>query len=92
MGKIFNYKETVQCIDTEEWLSNTHHCNCEHSIFKHPHHKHIITCDLRIMKDRKLHALLTRRPNYRENKRITWNKAMELTVNDRIDGMGERTN
>ena len=79
-GKIFNSKETVQSIDVEEWLSNTHHCNCEHSIFKDLHHQHIITGDLRIVKDRILHALLIKGPNCRENKRINCNKAMELTM------------
>ena len=61
-------------------MVNTHHCNCEHSVFKDPHHKHIIIGDLRIVKDRKFCTLLTKVPNYGENKRINWNKAMELTM------------
>ena len=50
-------------MDIEEWLNNARHCNCEHSILKDPHHKHIITGELRIVKDRELCALLTKGQN-----------------------------
>ena len=50
----------MQSIDVEEWFNNAHHCNREDSVFKGAHHKHIITGDLRIAKDRKFRALLTK--------------------------------
>ena len=73
-------RRKLQSIDVEEGLNNTTHFNCEHSVFNDLHHKHIITGDLRRLKDRKLCALLPKGTSYRENKRINCNKAIELQM------------
>ena len=68
-NKILNYKDTVNSIYVEDEISSTlitDPCQCEHSLFIYPHHKHIITDDLRIVGNSKLRKLLTKGPNYRE--------------------------
>ena len=59
-------------------------------MFNNLHHKHIITGDLRILKDRKLCTLFTKGPNYRGNKRSKWNKAMGLTMTELTEWMREQ--
>ena len=34
--------------------------DCTNSSFRHPHHKHVITGDLRIIKNNKLRELITK--------------------------------
>ena len=47
---------------------NTDKCECKHSPFIGPHHKHI-TGDLRIAENSKPQKLLFKGPNYREPSR-----------------------
>ena len=49
-NKILNYKETVDSIFVDDEVSftlNSEPCDCLNSPFSDPHHKHIITGDLR---------------------------------------------
>ena len=51
-SKILNYIYTVNPIYVEDEISftlNTDPCECEHSLLIDPHHKRIITVDLRIV-------------------------------------------
>ena len=62
-NKILNYKDCVDSIYVEDeilFILNTDLCECEHSPFTDPHHKHIITDDLRIIGNSKLRKLLTK--------------------------------
>ena len=82
--KTLNYKHAVNSIYVDEDVSfcfNTDQCYCTNSSFCGPHHKHIITEDLRIIKNSKLIKLLTRSSNYREPRTINFSKVLiEITT------------
>ena len=96
-NKIFNYKQTVEDIRVDEEVSftlNTDLCKCKDSKFFDPHHKHVITGDLRIVENQKLRKLLTKGPNYREP--VTTNFKHALTkitaaINSCINSFAEKT-
>ena len=78
-NKILNYKEVVSSLDIVvdddlSFVRNLPSCECEGSEFCDPHHKHVITGDLRIVSHQKLRKLLTRGPNFREAKTLNYNK------------------
>ena len=75
---ILNYKETINDIVIDDDVSftiNSEPCDCSSSVYCDPDHKHILTGDLRIVKNSKLRKLLTKGPNYRESKGIDFEKA-----------------
>ena len=76
-GKIFNYKQVVNSINCENWILNDNSCECNDSPFCDPYHKHIVTGDLRFIKNVHLRNLLYKGPKYRENERIRWDKVLE---------------
>ena len=52
-NKIFNYKDTVESIDTEDlntFGTNLRSCQCDNSPFVDPDHGHIMTGDLSFVK------------------------------------------
>ena len=60
-NKFLNYKETDNFIYDEDEISfnlNTDSCDCEHSPFIDPHHKHIVTGDLKVIGNSRLRKLL----------------------------------
>ena len=74
-NKIFNYKQTVADIDTNDqstYGTGLASCDCQGSEFCDPHHGHILTGDLRIIANQKLRKLVSRGPNFREAKTIHW--------------------
>ena len=81
-----NYEETVRSIQhtndddvrftTNSESNSTFPCSCSESSFCDPHHGHIVTGDLRIIENAKLRKLLTKGPNYRENKTINYSKCI----------------
>ena len=78
-NKILNYKEAAGSISGDEDVSfcfNNDQCVSANSSFWDPYHKHIITGDLRITKNNKFTKLLTKRPNYREPRKINFSKAL----------------
>ena len=78
-NKILNYKDTVESIYIDEdvsFITNTGDCQCSDSEFCDPHHKHIVTGDLRIVENTKLRKLLSKGPNYREPCTINFNKCI----------------
>ena len=71
-SKIFNYRQTILEIDFQHdeevgFLNNNYPCDCSSSEYRDPFHEHILTGDLRIIKDNKLKELFSKGPNYREN-------------------------
>ena len=75
LNKIFNYKQTVADIDTNDLVTygtGLESCDCESSEFCDPHHGHILTGDLRVIDNQKLRKLVSRGPNFREPKMINW--------------------
>ena len=80
-GKLFNYKkalspEYLQTIDVDNFQ-----CNCQNSIFKDNHHKHIITGNLDIVQNDTLRNILKKGPKYSLPKKINWDKNRENLTN-----------
>ena len=81
-SKILNYRDTVSSLDIVvdedvSFVRNLPSCECEHSEFCDPHHKHIVTGDLRVVSNQKLRKLLTKGPNYREPKMLNYNSCQK---------------
>ena len=93
-NKIMNYEATVRSIHhvNDDEVSFTlcsetnapFPCSCSGSTFCDPHHGHIVTGDLRIVDNPKLRKLLTKGPNYRENRTINYSKCTK-EINDSLD-------
>ena len=94
-NKILNYKEVVSSLDIVvdddlSFVRNLPSCECEGSEFCDPHHKHVITGDLRIVSHQKLRKLLTRGPNFREAKTLNYNKCKKeiaASLEEAIDSL-----
>ena len=88
---ILNYKDTVNDIvidDEVSFTTNSVTCDCSSSEFYDKDHNHIITGDLRIIKNSKLRKLLTKGPNYRESRGIDFEKGLKyinLGLNEFVD-------
>ena len=70
-NKVLNYKDIVTNLNLEldennAIIDNFPHCECHLSEFRYPYHEHIVSGDLRMIKNIKLRKLLTKGPNYRE--------------------------
>ena len=67
-SKIFNHKEFIKTLDTNDILDNINNwpCNCTTSPFTEPNHGHIVTGDICIVQNNKLSKLLFKGPKYRE--------------------------
>ena len=81
-AKILNYKETIASLHVEvdddvSFIRDLPQCDCQNSSFCDPHHKHVVTGDLRIIENSKLRKLFSKGPNYRENKTINYSKCRE---------------
>ena len=93
-NKIMNYESTVRSIHhtNDEDVSFTlcsetntpFPCSCSDSTFCDPNHGHIVTGDLRIVENSKLRKLLSKGPNYRENKTINYSKCNK-EINQGLD-------
>ena len=73
-----NCKDAVHSIYIDEEVSfslNTDLCECEKSNYCDPHHKHIITGQLRIIENKKLGKFLSKSANYRDSRSIKFSKA-----------------
>ena len=56
-------------------------CSCCDSDFQNKDVGHVVTGDLRIVKDRRLRKLLEKGPSYREPTEINWKKNLEMCTN-----------
>ena len=89
-NKLFNYKETVENITLDK---NDINCNCHNSEYRDLSSGHIITGDLRIIKNNKLRKLMCKGPNYREKTGINYKKcreAIEIALKECIGGMSRK--
>ena len=82
-NKIFNYKKTVNSLNTDDLESSgtgITACDCHESEFVNGHHGHVVTGDLRIIRNGKLRKLISKGPNYREPKTINWKKCRDVIL------------
>ena len=82
-NKIFNYKDTVEHIDTndlETFGTGISDCECHNSNFRNEHHGHILTGDLRLIQNSRLRKLISKGPNFREPRTINWKKCKEEII------------
>ena len=104
-SSIMNYEQTVRSIhfdqdeDTNFFINSETGppflCSCSESNFCDPHHKHIVTGDLRIIENSKLRKLLTKGPNYREARTINFSKCreeMERTISECASSLSKKYN
>ena len=81
---VFNYNQTLRNLNLDDYHNASSSCDCESSTFRYEPHGHVITGDLRIVRNRKLRRLLEKGPKYREQNVIDWklNKMILLTAID----------
>ena len=79
---IFNFKKFVENLDIESYLKDksTIPCFCHNSPFADPHHRHIVTGNLKIVTVNKLRKILSKGPKFRESQPKNFDKAMESIV------------
>ena len=77
-GKIFNYNKTVSSFDKS--IYDEMECECTSSAFCYQPHGHVITGDLSIIENEKLQQLIKKGPKFREQNKISWNKAKKLIL------------
>ena len=65
--KFFNFNGFVNNLDLDLFLTNPDSlpCKCNNSPFADRHHKHIVTGDLRIIRNNVLRKLFIKGPKYR---------------------------
>ena len=67
---VFNYNQTLRKINLDDYRNASSSCDCDSSTFRYEPHGHVITGDLRIVRNRKLRRLLEKGPQYREQSNI----------------------
>ena len=70
------------------FVENLPSCDCSDSEFCDPHHKHVVTGDLRFITNPKLRKLLSKGPNYREPKMLNYRKcrqSIESSISSAIE-------
>ena len=75
---IFNFRKVAREHDINEPLNN--HCACKQSNFLYQPLGHVITRDLRVIKNKKLRKLIAKGPNYREQNNIDWDLCHKLCM------------
>ena len=86
--KIFNFNKFVSTLNVERFLQDSYSlpCSCENSPFSDSNHKHIISGDLRLVKNNQLRKLFTKGPKYRERKMINWDTIQHLMLESIKEG------
>ena len=75
---IFNFRKVAREHDINEPLNNQ--CACKQSNFLYQPLGHVITGDLRVIKNKKLRNLIAKGPNYREQNNIDWDLCHKLCM------------
>ena len=99
-SKILNYRETVSSLnivvdDEVSFIRDLPSCDCRSSEFCDPHHKHIVSGDLRVVSNQKIRKLLSKGPNYREPKTLNYNKCkreIETSLTSAIENLANKYN
>ena len=82
-NKLFNYKETITNFKHDN--TNEVGCSCSGSQFIDTNHRHVVTGNLLIIKNKKLRELFRKGPNYRQKQTMNWKAAISSLKED-IDG------
>ena len=83
-SKIFNFAPALSSLNVSEYLSNLQTCQCKEFKFCYEPHGHVITGDLRIIKNARLRKLVAKGPKHRKPNRVNW-KATETMFLESID-------
>ena len=67
---VFNYNQALRNISVDDYRNASSSSDCQSSTFRYEPHGHVITGDLRIVRNRKLRRLLEKGPKYREQNNI----------------------
>ena len=93
-SKILNYKKFVKELDLDRFKEDheTIKCNCQkYSVdFVNPERQHVLTGNLKIVKNNKLRKLFSKGPKYREPVEIKWEEAkgaVEDGLNTFMEGL-----
>ena len=70
---VFNYNQALRNINFDDYLNASSSCDFQSSTFRYEPHGHVITGDLRIVRNRKLRRLLEKGPKY-----IDWHLNKEI--------------
>ena len=76
-GKVFNFRKAVKHLDFSVG-TNDMSCNCSTSPYNYAPLGHIVTGNLKIIKNRKLRQLLLKGPSYREQNNMNWEVNVKL--------------
>ena len=90
---VFNYNQTLHNVNIDDYSNASSSCDCASSTFCYEPHGHVITGDLRIVKNRKLRRLLEKGPKYREQNTVDWNlnkKILTKAVDDYTKNWSKR--
>ena len=82
---MFKYNQTLRNINIDDYHNASLSCDCQSSTFRYGRQGHVITGDLRIVRNRKLRRLLEKGPKYREPNNIDWHlnkKILTKAVDD----------
>ena len=81
---IFNFNRFVSNLDLGLLLTNLDslQCKCDNSPFADRHHKHIVTGDLRIIRNNVLRKIFIKGPRYREVRPTNLEKAKRCILED----------
>ncbi|XP_056012425.1 uncharacterized protein LOC125681516 [Ostrea edulis] len=71
-SKLFNYKQTLQCLDIDPLIRNPPTCSCSSSSFNYSPVGHAITGEVDIVKNKDLKSLILKGPKYREPQSFNW--------------------
>ena len=79
---IFNYQQFVSKLDLDNLLRDPNYlpCDCANSPYRDKHHGHIVTGDLRIIKNNKLRKVFSKGPKYRENQPINFETSKDYIL------------
>ena len=88
--KIYNFNKFVGSLNVESFIQNNSilPCQCSNSSFSDKNHGHIISGDLRLIKNNKMRKLFSKCPKYRENKFLDWN-LVEETILESVKNCAE---
>ena len=71
-SKLFNNKQTLQCLDIKQLRQNPPKCSCSSSPFNYSPAGHIITGNINIVQNEDLKSLISKGPKFREPRSFKW--------------------